>query len=247
MDNPDNNDNTTPSTSISSGTQQAVDNKKLLDDLRQLAGYLVKIGTNVNIASHKLQKQRLLKHPELKANQIEETIKSHNLEWRLALDRQRLDSPAKSLLHLAYLYPSVFLDTAALMSPGGYDERRFWWAANNYQFYLDHRDLRTYDKSPSRLLSDILCCLLTSKESKLITISALHLSVKHSDARVYKVWFEKNRAWIKQQIYHDMPVIKDPKIREVLRDRYGISEAESQLSFIDVDLFIERWNLTGLR
>lgn len=99
----------------------------------------------------------------------------------------------------------------------------------------------------SLVMSDVLCNVLSTNESKMIVLNALHLSVKYSNFRVHLDWFKRNRAWIFHQIAHNRFHQNNPRAWLQLRRTYRVQEFERNLSKVDVERFIERWNLTGLR
>lgn len=213
-------------------------------ELRILTTYLVKIGSDVQIALDRKKRHRLKKHQELEMNQIVNVITKYKLAEQGPL----------SLITIAHNFPCIAIDVAASMTPGNFDERRFWWCANNYDFYLKYSLKATEERgdrkngfSSSRLLSDVLCELLTLSERKLITISALHLSIKHSDSKVYFQWFHKNRKLIIDRIENDTLGRERPKMKERLRKMCRIEETEAELDQIYVEDFIDWWNLTGLK
>lgn len=231
------------------------DHKVLENDLRHLAAYLVKIGTNITIAGRGYRRKRLYKHPELNADLIDKLINKYKLTWSRDCEWVDFDiRKNRSLHHVAHCYPNLFLETAATMTPGGYEERRFWWCANNYKFYVNNSpNFKKYDKvhqirfSTSRLVSDVLCHFLNITDHKLIAISALHLSVKYSDSQVFPAWYERNKTWICEQIKRNDFGKRNPELKKQLRVLYRIKEAEEELETVHVDFFIEWWNLTGLR
>lgn len=231
-------------------------NHKIIEqDLRQLASYLVKIGTNVTIAGRGYRRKRLFRHPELNADLIERLISKYKLTWSRDCEKNRFDlTNNRCLHHIAHCYPNLFIESAASLTPGGYEERRFWWCANNYDFYqqnspIVNKFVRSHlvQFSSSRVLSDVLCQFLTMNEPKLIAIHALHLSVKHSDSQVFLGWFERNKAWICEQIKKNELGKRHPDVKRRLRVLYRIEEAEEELNTVHVDYFIDWWNLTGLR
>lgn len=225
-------------------------NKILLDDLRHLAAYMIKVGTNVHLVKGgKFIRQKLAKHKELNLERIEKLVTKYKLIWARDCERVRFD-PVRNcnLHHIAHQYPDVFLQVAGEMAPGSYDARRFWWCANNYHFYLDNStESSKQSKFPtSLLLSDVLCHFLTKDDVQLIVIHALHLSVKHSDSKIYPDWYERNRQWILNRIKLNEFGIP-AQLRQKVRTIYMIDQIQKELKLISVDRFIEWWNLTGLR
>lgn len=244
-----------PQSDISTFMTNEEKNSAILEhDLKHLAAYLIKIGTDVNIVLDKSKQHRLLKHPELNLLLLQRLVQKYKLSYKHNCEKQNFGQSNRSLSHIAFNYPSVFIERAATLSPGSYDERRFWWCANNYEFYTKHSDIMDLVKakkapisySSSRLLSDVLCHVLTFDEPKLIAINALHLSVKHSDSQVFVVWFERNRNLIHEQIKKNLS-ISEMKLKSDLRKKYRIKATEAELNTVHVDLFVEWWNLTGLR
>lgn len=234
------------------------DQKVLLDDLKHLAAYLIKVGTNVTIIrGTRFARQKLTRHKEeLDPKQIIRLIAKYKLTWSRDCERFRFDPERnRNLYHIAHHHPDVFLQVAGQLTPGGYDHRRFWWCANNYHFYLENWEqnskLTTTTTNKHRypiglLLSDVLCHFLNIDDEKLIAISALHLSIKHSEAKIHLDWYERNRQCILNRIRLNEFGLKHAKLREKLRTFYMIEEIQKQLATIHVDHFIEWWNLTGL-
>lgn len=245
--------------------QSAEPNEAVLQaDLQHLAAYLVKIGTNVNLGIQKATRNRLKRHRELDIDRLAHLIHKYKLTWSPKCDLSEFNANNHSLYQIALGYPQIFIQAAANLTPGSYDERRFWWCANNYRFYHEntspaqpyiasnyHRQQANPpvapNRRPSRLLSDIFHILLTPDEPKLVTICALHSSIKHSEPQVFHQWFEQNLARIDRQIHLDAFGKSQPALKKKLRRIFRVKEAELALDDIHVGLFVEWWNLTGLR
>lgn len=217
---------------------------------------MVKIGTNVNIACDKNKRHRLLAHPELAklTNHLDKLIKKYSLTWKFDSDKSQFNIYSnRSLSSVASSYPDIFIDVASRMSPGGYDERRFWWCANNYAFYIKHSVNQLCDwrkninHSSSRLLSDVYYLLLNLDEKKSISICALHMSVKYCESTIFWSRYRINRNYIMQVISENPLEKSDPGRKELLRERFKVGDAERELKQVNHLVFFDWWNLTGLR
>lgn len=228
------------------GLREAEPNRIIMNqDLKLMAIYLIKVGSNFgstkrhNIRRHrelKLEKERI----ERIYNKYEKVLES-NCDFAPCYKRRDCLHP------IAIRNIELFIEAAAQHSPGQYEERRFFWCANNYEFYKKYsRNVISSRNQPisqsySKLLSDIYFLLLNEEDVKSRAICALHLSVKHSEGSIRGNIYDRNLSFM---IGYDS---LEKNFKESLRKRFHVEEAENELKPVDVPSFIYFWNLTGLR